>query len=58
MRKPTPVGGAQGRGTEAQKPILFQSNRQIGKAPTSPKGGAFAHPEVGLGIVYEHSHVS
>jgi len=52
------VGGEQGRGTEAQKPILFQSNRQIGKALTSPKGGAFAHPEVGLGIVYEHSHVS
>ena len=53
-----PVGGEQGRGTEAQKPILFPANRQIGKAPTSPQGGAFARPEVGLGIVSKYSHVS
>jgi hypothetical protein len=38
--------------------ILFQANRQIGKAPTSPQGGAFAPPEVGLEIVSEYSHAS
>ena len=58
MIKHTPVGGEQGRGNEDQKPILFKANLQIGKAPTSPQGGAVAPPEVGLGIVYEHSHVS